>query len=223
MFRMIDKTTLRFLKDLAGNNNKEWFDAHRDVYEREAKKPFRMLVSHLIEKICSVDPFFHCTTEQAVFRINRDIRFSKDKQPYKTNLAAAIGPGGRKGTPSFYIHLESSKLMIGGGAYGVTPEQIAHVRRYLRNHPQELPAAVAQEEFHAWYGDVLGERNKVLPVEFRDVSTISYISNKQWYFMKEMPSREFVGANDQVLMLFDAFLAARSVNNVLRRALSDVG
>ncbi|MFN4768573.1 MAG: DUF2461 domain-containing protein [Candidatus Kapaibacterium sp.] len=217
---MITPATLRFLKDIKANNNKEWFDVNRGVYEKDVKKPFRVMVSALIEKICTVDSFYYCTAEQAVFRINRDVRFSKNKEPYKTNLAAAIGPGGRRGSPSFYLHLEHDKLLLGGGAYAVEPEHIAQIRRYLQHHPDELPSAVAHKEFAARYGDVLGEQNKVVPAEFRDAAhSTPYLRNKQWYFMAEIPSKKLVAADDQVLMLFDAFLAARSVNSVLRRAL----
>lgn len=217
---MITRGTLEFLKDLKAQNNKEWFDANRGVYEHDVKKPFRATVSALIEKICAMDSFYYCTAEQAVFRINRDVRFSKNKEPYKTNLAAAIGPGGRRGSPSFYVHLEPNKLLLGGGAYAVEPEHIAQIRRYLQQHPDELPSAVAHADFAAWYGDILGEQNKVLPVEFRHaVLSTPYLRNKQWYFMAEIPSKKLIAAEDQVLMLFDAFLAARSVNSVLRRAL----
>lgn len=217
---MITRTTLRFLKDLKAHNNKEWFDANRSVYESEVKKPFRALVSGLIERVCAVDPFYYCTAEQAVFRINRDVRFSKNKEPYKTNLAAALGPGGRRGVPSFYIHLEHNKLMLGGGAYTMEPDQIARVRRYLRDNPSELPKSIASTDFAHRYGDILGEQNKVLPAEFRDTKTaVPYLANKQWYFMSECYSTELLTAPDQCLMLFDAFLAAHPVNTVLRHAL----
>ncbi|MFM8438425.1 MAG: DUF2461 domain-containing protein [Candidatus Kapaibacterium sp.] len=218
---MITASTLRFLDDLALNNDKEWFDANRVRYENDVKAPFRSLVSSLIDTICMADMQYHCTPQQAVFRINRDTRFSKDKRPYKTNLAAAIGPGGRKGSPSFYVHLEPATLMIGGGAYAVTPEQLVQVRRYVTRHPDALPRAVADEAFASFYGDVLGETNKVLPLAFRDAAGTPYLANKQWYFMKEMPSADLLRAPDQVMMLFDAFLAARPVNAVLRAALEE--
>ena len=132
---MIQSSTLDFLRDLSANNNKEWFDVHRSQYESDVKKPFRELVSALIEKVCAVDSSLYCTAEQAVFRINRDIRFSKNKTPYKTNLAAAIGPGGRRGSPSFYIHVEPESMFVGGGVYSPSPEQIADIRWYIMRHP----------------------------------------------------------------------------------------
>jgi uncharacterized protein (TIGR02453 family) len=113
---MLQPSTLKFLKDLKKNNTKEWFDANRKVYEA-AKQDFEMLVQEVIsqhgkkdEEIASLKP------KDCMFRINRDIRFSKDKSPYKTNFGAFINRGGKKSIyAGYYFHCEPGRHFVGGG------------------------------------------------------------------------------------------------------------
>lgn len=91
-----DENFLKFFKSLNKNNHKEWFDKNKSTYEASVKKPFEKLVADLIFKMQKLHPGFQCEVKDAVFRINRDIRFSKDKTPYKTNVSAVICHGGRK-------------------------------------------------------------------------------------------------------------------------------
>jgi hypothetical protein len=85
-----------FFMDLAKNNNKEWFDANRKRYESSVKKPFHAFVGEAIQRIGKLDRTVAIEPKEAIFRINRDIRFSKDKTPYKLSCSAIISPAGRK-------------------------------------------------------------------------------------------------------------------------------
>jgi uncharacterized protein (TIGR02453 family) len=101
------KDFLAFFEELAGDNNKDWFDANRTRYHEVVKDPWYAFVQQIIDEVRKDDPDLHLEPKQAVFRINRDIRFSKNKQPYKTHVAAVISRGGRKELtyPGLYVHL----------------------------------------------------------------------------------------------------------------------
>ncbi len=213
--------TLRFLNQLVKNNNKEWFDAHRAEYESNVKKPFRDLVEALIERMIQVDPFFECRPQDAIFRINRDVRFSANKAPYKTNVAAAVGPGGRKGEPGFYMHIEGKKMLVGGGAYDIDPATLTSIRNFQLQHPKAIHQAVNDKNFKTVFTELLGEKNKVLPPLYKEAAQENpYLYYKQMYFMTEMPSKDFIACKDQVELLFHHFLCALPVLNVLRDAMS---
>jgi uncharacterized protein (TIGR02453 family) len=104
---MLSVATLKFLKDLKKNNNKTWFDAHRNEYEN-AKSDFAALIDKVIARHAKKDKTItHLKARDCLFRINRDVRFSKDKSPYKTNMGAYINPGGKKSlTGGYYFHCE---------------------------------------------------------------------------------------------------------------------
>lgn len=214
------KDFMSFFRGLEKNNSKEWFDAHRNEYEQQVKAPFRALVTDLIERINSIDPRYHTTAAEAVFRINRDIRFSANKQPYKTNVAASIAEGGRKVNPGFYIHFDAKQGLVGGGAYDLQKEELERLRHYLAAHPGVLAKAAAHPKFTASYGHILGEKNKSLPPLFKEAATKEpYLFNKQFYFMQEMKSDILL--SDTVLDVFtDCFIAAKPVLDVLKNALA---
>ena len=90
------KDFIDFFKELAANNKKEWFDFNRKRYEKSVKQPFAEFVQEMIDRIRADDPKVDISTKDAIFRINRDVRFSKDKTPYKTHMAAIVSARGKK-------------------------------------------------------------------------------------------------------------------------------
>jgi uncharacterized protein (TIGR02453 family) len=121
---------LSFIEALQQNNNKPWFEQNRPAYEK-AREAFERFVDYLINEFRESDQLEGLTARQCVARINRDIRFSKDKSPYKSGFGARIAPGGWKGTRlGYYIHLEpKDRTMLAGGLYAPEPEQLARFRR----------------------------------------------------------------------------------------------
>src|SRR5687768_16744933 len=115
---MLEPQTLTFLKALKKNNNKPWFDAHRAEYEA-ARIDFRNFIQLVIDALQKKDTTITgLTARDCLFRINRDIRFSKDKTPYKSNFGASIKRGGRKsGFAGYYFHCEPGASFIGGGLW----------------------------------------------------------------------------------------------------------
>src|SRR5215471_19279536 len=129
---MLQTSTLQFLKQLAKNNTKEWFDANRKKYDA-AKADHMQSVQKIIDKFCKTDTTLSSlTAKDCLFRINRDIRFSKDKSPYKTNFGASINAGGKKRVQAgYYIHVAPGQNFVGGGIYMPTPEELKKVRQEI--------------------------------------------------------------------------------------------
>jgi len=129
---MLQTATLRFLKELKKNNNKPWFDDNRSKYEA-AKSDVVAFVQELITKHAQKDPSIaHLEAKKCLFRINRDIRFSKDKSPYKTNFGASINADGKKSLQGgYYIHIEPGNSFVGGGMYQPPADYLKKVRQEI--------------------------------------------------------------------------------------------
>ena len=153
---MIQASTLKFLKDLKKNNNKPWFDANRKRYE-EAKADFTSFVQQIIDQHGKKDKTISSIkAKDCLFRINRDIRFSKDKSPYKTNFGASINKGGRKAfsTAGYYFHLEPGQCFVGGGIYQPGPEELKKVRQEIDYNFEDFKRIVDSKKFKSLYQDL---------------------------------------------------------------------
>lgn len=129
---MIQQYTIKFLKGLKNNNTKSWFDAHRQEYDL-ARKDFILLTSQLIKRIGEFDPpIGNLAAKECLFRINRDVRFSKNKDPYKNNMACYFNKGGKKANGAgYYFHLEPGKSFAGGGIWMPLPADLAKIRQEI--------------------------------------------------------------------------------------------
>ena len=150
---MLQPSTIKFLKDLKKNNNKPWFDANRKRYE-EAKADFANFIQKVIDVHSKKDKSISALkSKDCLFRINRDVRFSKDKSPYKTNFGASINKGGRKAFNSagYYFHLEPGQLFIGGGVYQPMPPELNKVRQEIDYCFDEFKKIISTKKFKAVY------------------------------------------------------------------------
>jgi uncharacterized protein (TIGR02453 family) len=129
---MLQSTTLKFLKDLQKNNNKPWFDDNRKQYET-ARLDFYGIVEKLIPAIAKFDdPIGGLTVKETVFRINRDVRFSKDKSPYKNNMACYFNQAGKNGLGAgYYLHIQPGKSFAAGGIWVPEPAVLAGIRQEI--------------------------------------------------------------------------------------------
>ena len=153
---MLQTSTLKFLKDLKKNNNKPWFDANRKRYE-DAKKDFEQFIQQVIDLHGKKDKTISSLkAKECLFRINRDIRFSKDKTPYKTNFGASINKGGKKAfsTAGYYFHLEPGEAFVGGGIYQPMPEELRKVRQEIDYNFKEFKNIIGSKKFKTVYGDL---------------------------------------------------------------------
>lgn len=220
---MLQREFFVFFKGLSENNSKVWFDEHRSEYERYVKKPFAALVQNLIDKIRQVDPYVLPTASGAIFRINRDIRFSKDKTPYKTSTGAFITRYGKKalGLPGFYLEVSHNKAGIAGGAYSPAKEQLERIRDLIMHEGATFREATSSDLFVATYGNLQGERAKVIPKEFKAAAqTEPLIYNKQLYWWKELDTKILM-KEDCVDVLFEYYMAQRPAQVLLESALYD--
>jgi len=137
--------TLRFFKQLAAHNNKEWFEAHRDDYENNVREPMRDLVEELDDRFARFAPEIDGDPKRSMFRINRDIRFSKDKSPYKTNAGCwfhhrsasrKVGSEAAEGSAGFYFHLQPGKSFIGAGVWMPPRPQLNKLRSAIAEKPE---------------------------------------------------------------------------------------
>ena len=153
---MLQSSTIKFLKDLKKNNNKPWFDKNRKVYE-SAKADFASFIQAVIDLHSKKDPTIkNLIAKDCMFRINRDIRFSKDKSPYKSNFGASINKGGRKAMNSagYYFHLEPGNCFAGGGIYMPMPDELKKVRQEIDYNFSEFKIIISTKKFKSTYGDL---------------------------------------------------------------------
>ncbi|MFW6019338.1 MAG: DUF2461 domain-containing protein [Bacteroidales bacterium] len=155
-----------FLKQLQENNNREWYHQHKQMY-REAKAAVESFLDYLIPELVTLEPALRGLTPQTtMFRIFRDIRFSKDKTPYKTNFGAVIAPGGRKSPYSgLYLHVEPGKCMAGGGIYKPQKEVLDAVRQELYYNGESFRKIIDEPQFRNWFGEInsMGDKLKRMP------------------------------------------------------------
>ena len=131
-----------FFTQLEANNSKEWFDENRKTYEKAVKKPFKQLIQRLIDHLPELDPQIQMAPKDAIFRINRDIRFSKDKTPYNTIVKAGFARGGRKSSyAGYYLGISATQIHVGGGVYMLDAANLKKIRQHIAAYPEELQAS----------------------------------------------------------------------------------
>ncbi|MGZ3925266.1 MAG: DUF2461 domain-containing protein [Flavisolibacter sp.] len=152
---MLEPQTLKFLAQLKKNNNKPWFDAHRAQYEA-ARIDFTNFIQLVIDALQKTDTTITgITAKDSQFRINRDIRFSKDKRPYKENFGAFIARGGKKSIyAGYYFHLAPGNSFVGGGLWQPEPANLKKVRQEIDYNWEEFQSIVKNKNFKKTFGDL---------------------------------------------------------------------
>lgn len=215
------KEFLIFFEDLSQNNNREWFLENKSRYETFVKKPFEEFIQDMIYRIHEDDENLMLTAKEAIFRIYRDIRFSKDKTPYKTHVSAVIRNNGRKNMtdPGIYLELNNKYLRFYSGIYEMSKDQINKVRLYISTNLDEFSKLLNQKDFKKYFTTIRGEQNKRLPKEYKElVLRQPLIANKQFYFYTELIPEKIIG-NNLSKNLMKYYFAAKPMNNFLKKAL----
>jgi len=211
---------LKFFKELSKNNTKEWFNENRKTYEKEVKKPFSDFVEEMITRIQKYEPEVQIKPSEAIMRINKDIRFSKEKIPYNTHVAANISKYGKKDKsyPGFYFQLSPEKIMIYGGAYMVEKDTLQNIRDFIANDLKGFSDAYNDKTFKQKFGNIQGEQHKRIPKEFQNVvEKEPLIVNKQFYFSASLPS-DIITSDDLPDKLMEYYSAGKKVNDFLIKA-----
>ena len=152
---MLQQSTVQFLRNLKKNNKKEWFDANRTKYE-SAKKNVEDLSVEIIKRLSHTDDSIaHLQPKDCMFRINRDVRFSKDKSPYKTNMGVYFSKGGKKGiNAGYYFHLEPGSSFVAGGLWMPMPPELKKVRQEIDYSWAEFSKITGSKKFKSVFGDL---------------------------------------------------------------------
>ncbi|MBK6346223.1 MAG: DUF2461 domain-containing protein [Bacteroidales bacterium] len=176
------KQLFEFLGDLRLNNNREWFDQNRTRYQT-VKTAFEVYIDTLIAELSRIDPTIGLpVARDTIFRIFRDVRFSADKLPYKTNFGAFIANGGRKSPRAgYYIHLEPGSSMIGGGIYMPQPDVLKKLRQEIYFNSGAFKDLLEEKNFRKYFGkletfDKLKRPPKDFDAGFADIDLLMYRS-----------------------------------------------
>ena len=216
------KDYLNFLSNLAANNDREWFNANKKTYEEHVKKPFEVFIADLIDRTAAIDPSMLTTPKESIFRIYRDVRFSKDKSPYKTQMSAIVTKGGRKGmhNPGIYIQLSHEDARAYSGMYRPDKKQLTAIRDAIAAHPDTFQKLIDDKTFKKVFGEIRGEKNKRIPSEYNEAAEKQpLIYHKEYYYFKSWPADQILKDSflDEVV---DTYMASRPLGQFFSEAIS---
>ena len=223
---MLQKSTLQYLKNLKENNNKPWFEANRNKFEA-AKEDWETLVKKILDKMASVDEdVANLTVKGCIFRQYRDVRFSKDKTPYKPHMGASIDRGGKKsGFAGYYFHLEpGGQSMVGGGLWAPEAGPIKKVRQEIDYCWDEFNNIITNKKFVANFGD-LGKGEYSLSREpkgyEKDNPAIDYLKLKSFIAARTIKDEELLQP-DLLKKSVATFEALKPLIKFINRSLEEV-
>lgn len=218
---MITETTFSFLRQLKENNTREWFTANKKNYEL-ARAEVEALIASTIKALNVLDPSIQAPdAKDCMFRIFKDVRFSKDKSPYKTNFGAFIAKGGRKTVnPGYYIHIEPGASMVAGGVYMPQPDVLKLLRNEVYFNSDEFEKILNAKDFVRYFKslddfDKLKKPPKDFPADFPKVELLKYKS----YVVTSMIDDEVVLSDEFPDMILDISRAMLPLNVFLNRAI----
>jgi uncharacterized protein (TIGR02453 family) len=191
---------LNFLKKLQQNNHKEWFDANRKEYET-ARGQMQQLVGDIIKSLAVADPSIaHLAPKDCLFRINRDVRFSKNKDPYKTHFGAFICAAGKKSTTAgYYLHIEPGASFVGGGLYMPEPAQLGKIRQEIDYNLDEFLSVLKDASFKKQFGSLQqGDDIKLvrMPKGYEpDHPAAEWLKLKSFIVMKKLPDSDITSSD----------------------------
>ncbi|MDG0814859.1 DUF2461 domain-containing protein [Bdellovibrio svalbardensis] len=187
-FRGFSPEAFRFLRSLKRNNRRNWFQPRKETYDELLRLPMMALICEIGEEARKFAPEIRFDPKHAVLRVYRDTRFSKDKTPYKTNIAASL-PFGTYGknmdSPGLYLHIEPGEIFVGGGLYMPNSQQLRKIREAIVQHSDSFLEIIEDRNFKKHFGDISGERLKTNPRGISpDHEMIDYLRLKQFFVSK---------------------------------------
>jgi uncharacterized protein (TIGR02453 family) len=218
-----NKDIINFLKALGKNNNREWFNENKTLFSK-AKSEFEAYVQYIIRKVSEFDDTIGALmAKDTIFRIYRDIRFSRDKTPYKTNFGAYISRGGRRGRyAGYYLHIEPGASMLAGGLYMPPPDVLKAVRTEIYENVEEFKGIIGSREFKGYFGELWGEKLKSVPQGFpRDFGDGDLLKLKHYTAATDVADRELEdeGYTEKVIKVFRAL---KPFNSFLNNAVENL-
>lgn len=213
---------LKFLKALAKNNNREWFEKNKGTY-LQAKENFETFVSKYLQELISFNPeLAGLNPKKLPFRIYRDVRFSKDKSPYKTNMGAGFSPNGKLvQEPGYYLHIEPGGCFLAGGIYMPDPENLSKVRQEIDYSGDRLEKIFADKKFKKWFkgfGDF--DKLKTVPKGYaKDHPRLEWLKNKSFIVSHPFTDKEVMDKKF-LKQVTEASKAMKPLVNFLKEAIA---
>jgi uncharacterized protein (TIGR02453 family) len=195
-------TTLKFLKDLEKNNNREWFAAHKAQYE-SALENIKVIKSEVEAGLNKKD----LIEDAKVFRIYRDVRFSKDKAPYKNNFGTHFVRATKERRGGYYLHIQPGESFVGGGFWNPEPQDLKRMRDEFAFDDKPMRKILANKTFKKFFGTIEGEELKTAPAGFdRNSPAIDLIRKKQYVVSRKFTDKEVLapGFVKEVVTTFEA-------------------
>ena len=205
-----------FFQELEQNNNKEWFHANKKRYEEHVRKPLIKFVEAVVAEMQKHDPSFDPVPSKCLSRINRDIRFAKDKTPYNIHMFAHITKGPKENIlPGIGFRFGADGTGIMTGFYQPSKERILSIRNKIAKNIDTFQKLKTDKNLVKYFGEIQGEANKRIPPEFKEAFIKEpLIANKQFYCVSHKDA-EYVSSNQILEDVVNHWLAARKLNDFL--------
>lgn len=211
---------IQFLQELSENNNREWFQKNKNRYDASREKMLFLteVIINEIRKFDSDIPLLE--PKDCLFRIFRDVRFSNDKRPYKTNFGSFIAKGGRKSIYSgYYFHIDPSGSFVGGGIYMPAAEPLKAIRQYIAENGEEFSSIITNKSFKNVFPEMMDDKLKTVPKGYSpDHEFIDLLRYKSFAFSSQL-SKSQILADNYVEILVNSFKTLYPVNRFLNEAL----
>ena len=209
-----------FLRQLKENNNREWYHANKEVYG-EAKQEFEHITELLIHEVVQFDKnIAGLQPKDCIFRIFRDVRFSADKSPYKTNFGTFLVPGGRKSmNAGYYLHIEPGGSMIATGIYMPPSPILMAIRKDIYAYTEEFKNIIQSKEIRELFGEISGEKLKSPPRGFsKDFPDVELLKYKSYGLIREKSDREMMNP-DILKEIITCYKASQKLIHFLNEAI----
>jgi len=186
----ISTLTFEFLTDLAANNNRDWFTENKSRYEHSHKEMY-LFAENVLRRMAEFDSISTPSGKKSLFRIYRDVRFSKNKEPYKTNRSGSFAREGADKRGGYYFHIAPSNSFIGGGFFQPNKDDLNLIRKQIEMDASPLREVLENKKFKKYYGQLLGEQLKTAPRGFdKEDPNIDLLRHKSFYVMHEFTDQE---------------------------------
>ena len=218
-----NKAYIDFFDQLSKNNSKDWFNENKKWYELAVREPFKELIEELLPEVQKIDEKILMSSKDAMFRINHDLRFSDEKEPYKTHMAAGFTRGGRKSQyAGFYLQLGLHHTVIGGGLPFIEKEVLRKIRIEIGYSANEFKRIISDPNFRSYFGFVHGESEQAIPNAFSSIyEKTPIIANKQFYYGALYNTESILFKNDLPDLIMNHFRAGTDFNRFLIKAISN--
>ncbi|WP_076550157.1 DUF2461 domain-containing protein [Maribacter ulvicola] len=211
----ITNSTLQFLNKLKNNNNREWFTVHKDEFKAEENK-VKGFFNHLLEKLNLHDEI----EKLKVFRIYRDVRFSKNKTPYKSHFSASFARAGKHRRGGYYLQIAPGNSFIATGFWNPEKNDLLRIRKEWEIDTTDLSDIIDDENFKSIWGELAGDELKTAPKGFdKEDPNIKYIRKKQYIFVKKFTDKEVL-SDDFANRVNDSFRAIRPYFDLMSNILT---